>query len=375
MKPAQQLSLRARITWMFVLTVAGVGCALIGIVYAYLRLTPVPFQAAFGPDAEAPVIDAAVPVTDEILRVVLTVSLAVLALLTALAGLLGWFVAGRVLAPLSAFADDARRVTSGDVDARVVYRGPDDEVGQLAAALNRMLDSLAASLAAQQRFAANASHELKTPITTIQAMADVALSDPGASADELRATLARVREVNARSAGTVASLLSLAEVQSGRPLRRGEVDLGEVCARVERERGVALVGGPDRLRLLGDAALIHTAVDNLARNAVQHGEPGTAELELRPLEGGAEVVVRNGGPLLAQGDVDRLAEPFAGSRGSTGHGLGLALAQAIAEAHGGGLELAARDGGGLEAALRVYSVPDPVMDPVPDSAPGLSASE
>lgn len=375
MKPAQQLSLRARITWMFVLTVAGVGCALIGIVYAYLRLTPVPFQAAFGPDAEAPVIDAAVPVTDEILRVVLTVSLAVLALLTALAGLLGWFVAGRVLAPLSAFADDARRVTSGDVDARVVYRGPDDEVGQLAAALNRMLDSLAASLAAQQRFAANASHELKTPITTIQAMADVALSDPGASAEELRATLARVREVNARSAGTVASLLSLAEVQSGRPLRRGEVDLGEVCARVERERGVALVGGPDRLRLLGDAALIHTAVDNLARNAVQHGEPGTAELELRPLEGGAEVVVRNGGPLLAQGDVDRLAEPFAESRGGTGHGLGLALAQAIAEAHGGGLELAARDSGGLEAALRVYSVPDPVMDPVPDSAPGLSASE
>lgn len=375
MKPAQQLSLRARITWMFVLTVAGVGCALIGIVYAYLRLTPVPFQAAFGPDAEAPVIDAAVPVTDEILRVVLTVSLAVLALLTALAGLLGWFVAGRVLAPLSAFADDARRVTSGDVDARVVYRGPDDEVGQLAAALNRMLDSLAASLAAQQRFAANASHELKTPITTIQAMADVALSDPGASAEELRATLARVREVNARSAGTVASLLSLAEVQSGRPLSRGEVDLGEICRRVERERGVSLASGPDRLRLLGDAALIHTAVDNLARNAVQHGEPGTAELELRPFEGGAEVVVRNGGPLLAQGDVDRLAEPFAGSRGGTGHGLGLALAQAIAEAHGGGLELAARDSGGLEAALRVYSVPDPVMDPVPDSAPGLSASE
>lgn len=308
MKPAQQLSLRARITWMFVLTVAGVGCALIGIVYAYLRLTPVPFQAAFGPDAEAPVIDAAVPVTDEILRVVLTMSLTVLALLTALAGLLGWFVAGRVLAPLSAFA-------------------------------------------------ANASHELKTPITTIETMADVALSDPAAPAEELRTTLARVREVNARSAGTVASLLSLAEVQANRPLSRGEVDLGEICRRVERERGVLLASGPDRLRLLGDFALIHTAVDNLARNAVQHGEPRTAALELRPLKDGAEVVVRNGGPLLAQGDVDRLAEPFAGSRGGTGHGLGLALAQAIAKAHGAELALAPRNGGGLEAALRFAPSP------------------
>lgn len=281
-------------------------------------------EAAFGPDAEAPVIDAAVPVTDEILRVVLTVSLTVLALLTALAGLLGWFVAGRVLAPLSAFA-------------------------------------------------ANASHELKTPITTIQTMADVALSDPAAPAEELRTTLARVLEVNARSAGTVASLLSLAEVQAGRPLSRGEVDLGEICRRVERERGVLLASGPDRLRLLGDSALIHTAVDNLARNAVQHGEPRTAALELRPLKDGAEVVVRNGGPLLAQGDVDRLAEPFAGSRGGTGHGLSLALAQAIAEAHGGGLELALvdaiakahgaelalapRNGGGLEAALRFAPSP------------------
>jgi len=129
---------------------------------------------------------------------VLVASLTVLALLTAVAGVIGWFVAGLVIKPLRDFADDAATVTRGDLSARISHQGSDDEVSELADALNAMLDELADSLERQRRFASNASHELKTPIATIQTMADVAL----ASGDEqvLRDTLVRMREVNARAA-------------------------------------------------------------------------------------------------------------------------------------------------------------------------------
>lgn len=128
----------------------------------------------------------------------LVASLTVLALLTAVAGVIGWFVAGLVIKPLRDFADDATTVTRGDLSARISHQGSDDEVSELADALNAMLDELADSLERQRRFASNASHELKTPIATIQTMADVAL----ASGDEqvLRDTLVRMREVNARAA-------------------------------------------------------------------------------------------------------------------------------------------------------------------------------
>ena len=232
----QRLSLRARITVMFVLTVLGVGLALIGLVYAYLRFTPVPFQAVLGADAaegagpDAAVIDAAVPITREILRVVLTISLAVLAVLTALSGAVGWWVAGLVIKPLRTIADAAAEVTHGDLDRRIEHAGPDDEVGELAAALNAMLDSLAASIAAQRRFAANASHELKSPIATIQTVADVALADPDAAPEDLRKALERVREVNTRGASATSALLSLSELEGGTRLVRESVDLSHLCA-------------------------------------------------------------------------------------------------------------------------------------------------
>lgn len=121
-----------------------------------------------------------------------------LALLTAVAGVIGWFVAGLVIKPLRDFADDAATVTRGDLTARIGHQGPDDEVGELADTLNAMLDELEGALERQRRFASNASHELKTPIATIQTMAEVVLT----SGDEqvLRDTLVRMREVNARAA-------------------------------------------------------------------------------------------------------------------------------------------------------------------------------
>src|SRR5699024_6251723 len=224
------------------------------------------------------------PIADEVLRRVLVASLTVLALLTAVAGVIGWFVAGLVIKPLRDFADDAATVTRGDLSARISHQGPDDEVGELADALNAMLDELADALERQRRFASNASHELKTPIATIQTMADVAL----ASGDEqvLRPTLTRVREVNARSADTVAALLQLANVDVR---DRQRLDLAELCREVCADRNVPA----DAVPVDASPTLTRQAVDNLVRNALTHGN--NPALTLRKVGNFAEVTVESGG--------------------------------------------------------------------------------
>ena len=338
-----RLSLRARITVMFVATVLGMGLALIGLVYAYLKLTPVPVMASFPGAEDGIVIDGAVPITSEILRRVLLASLSVLALLTLLAGVIGWFVAGLVIKPLRDIADDAASVTRGDLSARITHQGPDDEVGELADALNVMLDELAGAVERQRRFASNASHELKTPIATIQTMADVALTGDDAG---LRPTLTRVREVNARSADTVAALLQLANVDVR---DRQRLDLAELCREVCTDRDVLA----DTVPVTVDASptLTRQAVDNLLRNALTHGHDPA--LTLRKVGNFAEVTVESGGEAYSAAEVATWTEPFARAErtAGAGHGLGLALVDAIANAHGGSLVLAPRDGGGLVAKL------------------------
>lgn len=343
-----RLSLRARITVMFVATVLGVGLALIGLVYAYLKLTPVPVVASFPGTEDGVLIDGAVPVADEILSRVLTASLVALALLTALAGVVGWFVAGLVITPLRSIADDARAVTRGDLSARIDYLGPHDEVGELAETLNAMLDELADAVERQRRFAANASHELKTPIATIQAVADVALS--GEDAD-LRPAVAQIREVNARNAATVSSLLQLANVQVR---DRDAVDLAALCREAGAAHGVPVDAEP--LAVVASPTLVRQAVDNLVRNAVVHGAPGTAQLALLRTPGtpgSAEITVSSGGDALDPAEVATWTEPFTRARrtAGAGHGLGLALVKAVAKAHGGSLQLAARTEGGLVVRL------------------------
>lgn len=340
-----KLSLRARITVMFVATTLVVGLSLIALVVAYLKLTPVPFQAEI-PVEDGLVIDAAVPVTDEILRVVLLVSLAALGLLTAVSGAVGWFVAGWVIRPLTGIAAAARDVTRGDLATRIPYDGPDDEIGGVTEALNVMLDSVQDAVDRQKRFASNASHELKTPIATIQTIADVALAGPDDAA--LRPALARVREVNARNADTIAALLQLAHMAP----EFQPVDLADVVSGVAEAHGIRATLEP--VRIDASATLIAQATDNLVRNAVSHGEPGTAALRLYVDGPDAVIEVENRGPVVER--PWELAEPFSRARTSRGHGLGLALVKAIAEAHGGTLDLVActaEEGGGLIARVRV----------------------
>ena len=341
-----KLSLRARITVMFLGTVLGVGLALIGLVYAYLKLTPVPFMAQIPTPDEGLVIDGAVPIADEVLRRVLVASLTVLALLTAVAGVIGWFVAGLVIKPLRDFVHDAATVTRGDLSARISHQGPDDEVGELADALNAMLDELADALERQRRFASNASHELKTPIATIQTMADVALAS--GDAQVLRDTLGRVREVNARAADTVASLLQLANVDVR---DRQELDLAALCRDIGRGQSVPVAA--EALTVAASPTLVRQAVENMVRNGLTHGEDPS--VTVAQVGRNAEITVESGGPQLDAAEVRTWVEPFARAQRTSGagQGLGLAIVDAIAKAHGGSVELTPRAEGGLAVTLRL----------------------
>lgn len=345
------MTLRLRLTLVLVATVFGAGAVLTALVCAYLALTPVPLHVSL-PGPEGVLIDAAMPIPTSIITIVLATMLVALALLTALAGLVGWFVAGYALSPVRRIAAVAREVSDGDVAKRMHYEGPADDVGDLAHAFDTMLDSLAASLDAQRRFAANASHELKTPIATIQTVADVALMQAGSSSDaQLVDALRRIREVNARAGQTVERLLAFARAEAAQPgsLTGQPVDLVTLCEEVCAQYGVPLRVPGSPVVVNGDEVLLRQAVGNLVGNAVEHGAPGTAEVVV----GEGRVGVENQGPVLDSSEVERLKEPFVRGAGRVAgsHGLGLSLADAIARAHGGTLDLTPREGGGLRAEL------------------------
>ena len=344
------MTLRLRLTLVLVATVFGAGAVLTALVCAYLALTPVPLHVSL-PGPEGVLIDAAMPIPTSIITIVLATMLVALALLTALAGLVGWFVAGYALSPVRRIAAVAREVSDGDVAKRMHYEGPADDVGDLAHAFDTMLDSLADSLDAQRRFAANASHELKTPIATIQTVADVALMQAGDSDAQLVDALRRIREVNARAGQTVERLLAFARAEAAQPggLTGQPVDLVTLCEEVCAQYGVPLRVPGSPVVVNGDEVLLRQAVGNLVGNAVEHGAPGTAEVVVA--EG--RVGVENQGPALDLEEVERLKEPFVRGAGRVAgsHGLGLSLADAIARAHGGTLDLTPREGGGLRAEL------------------------
>ena len=363
---ARRLTIRARLTLTYAGLVTGSGAVLIALVYLYMRRFEVPVSEApvVGTNESDGSIYLRVTLLSEFLNTMLGISLGALVLLALLSGAVGWVVAGRMLAPLSTMNEAAKQAASGDLSRRLALAGPRDEIRDLADTYDHMLDSLESSLATYRRFAANASHELRTPLATAQTMIDVALADPGASADQLRSLAERLRETNQANVETVDALLDLAEAQSG-DIYREEVDLGEVVSTVltqlapeAAEREVTLPAAPgDVVVVEGDPVLLRQAVSNLLRNAVRHNVPGGGiDLELARADGRARLRLSNGGPLVPAERLASLREPFVrgAGRGRTrgaGHGLGLAIVSAVATAHDGVLELSANPSGGLSAVL------------------------
>jgi len=317
-----------------------------------------------GANSYSDVLPLAISGEDDLLRVLLTTSLVVLAVVLVLGVWLSWVVAGRVLRPLDHLTRAARDAELGrgarDAaldDRRIALAGPHDEFHRLAATFDDMLERLDASYEVQRRFAANASHELRTPLATTQAMLDVALADPEAVDVPRLAT--RLRETNARSRDTVSALLTLAEAESGE-VRREPVDLGPLVDAAIRAAGEEAAArgttvdrsGPTSTPVVvhGDPVLLQVLVDNLVGNAVRHGAPGgTVEVHL---DAGRLCLV-NDGDVLAPDEVARLREPFhrRAGRVAGSHGLGLSIVTAVCDRHDAALALEARPRGGLSATV------------------------
>ncbi len=273
----------------------------------------------------------------------------------------GWALADRVLAPLERITRTAQRVSEDRLDERIALDGPHDELRELADTFDSMLDDLAESFDAQRRFVANASHELRRPLTVIRSEAEVALADPGASNEELRAMGEAVIDASRRTEALLEGLMALARSQRGL-LRREPLDLAPaarsavaMAAEEARAADVRVRVDAEPAETTGDRRLIERLIANLVENAVRHNRAGgTVDVSTEARNGGAVVRVENTGAALTPAAVVRLTEPF--ERGqrtgdAPGAGLGLSIVSAVAEAHGGGLTLEPLEGGGLAAEV------------------------
>lgn len=212
---------------------------------------------------------------------VLRVGSIAFAMVVIAAALVSWVLVRRVLRPLHEVTAAARRLSAESLDARIGLTGPRDEVAELAATFDAMLDRLQAAFEAQRRFVANASHELRTPLAVLRTEVDVTLADPEADVAELRRMAEVIREATRRAEHLVAGLLLLARTEAADAVPTEPVDLAETvpialdAVRAEaRDRGLKIRTDLAFAGVAGDAALLGRITGNLVENGVRHNVEG-----------------------------------------------------------------------------------------------------
>ncbi|MEU1047003.1 HAMP domain-containing sensor histidine kinase [Streptomyces sp. NPDC005897] len=289
-------------------------------------------------------------------------------------GLLGgWFLAGRMLAPLDRITHATRTAEAGSLSHRIRLPGRKDEFRELADAFDTMLARLEAHVAEQQRFAANASHELRTPLAVSKALLDVARTDPDQDTDEI---IDRLHSVNTRAIDLTEALLLLSRAGQ-RSFARERVDLSllaeeatETLLPLAERHGITLETGGEVTPALGSPTLLLQLTTNLVHNAIVHNLPhgGKVRVHTTPGPRTALLTVENTGERISPHQASTLTEPF--QRGTErvhtdhpGVGLGLAIVHTITQAHDGTLTLTPRPAGGLRITVEL-----------PTSHPGVEKS-
>jgi signal transduction histidine kinase len=293
--------------------------------------------------------------------VLLIVGIGVVATAVALAG--AWWLAGRFLRPLRTMTSAADEISATNLHRRLDLSGPDDELAHLGRTLNSLFGRLEASFESQRRFVANASHELRTPLAGQRTLLQVALGDPVASANSLRDVCEQALALGNQQERLIDALLALATSERGIE-RRQATDLANLAAiaiagsaQLAEAREIIISSSLAAAPVDGDPVLAQLLVSNLIDNAVRHNSPnGTVTVQTSTTTGESVLTVVNTGPLIPNQALAYLFEPFRTTqtdrvRHGDGHGLGLAIVQAIARAHGATTDTKARPTGGLEITV------------------------
>ena len=280
--------------------------------------------------------------------------------LLALVGVTTWWVVGRAFRPVRRIRREVDEITATELHRRVPVPSSYDEIGQLAGTMNRMLARLEASQERQRRFVADASHELRSPVSSLRQHAEVAAAYGGpGGADGLPAV---VLAESTRMGELISDLLLLARADEGTSRTRFQpVDLDDVvfeeAARLRDLTELRIdVRGVGAARIMGDAAGLRRVLRNLGDNAARHATRAI-DFSLSVEDGTAELRVEDDGPGIPVADRARVLERFvrldeSRARDAGGAGLGLAIVQAVVAAHDGTIDIGDGAKGGARITIR-----------------------
>lgn len=292
---------------------------------------------------------------DQARRDLLTILALGIVLAIALSALVGAMLARQALRPIDTIIETALTISrADDLERRILYNGPPDEIGRLVAAFNEMLERLEKLFRAQQRFLADISHELRTPLTAIRGNVDL-IRRFGPDPESLDA----IQDEAERMTRLVGDLLLLAKAEAGNlSLAYEPVELDTLLLEVYRHARILgsgldiKIGEEDQVTVLGDADKLKQLLLNLVDNAIKYTpKGGQITLGLAREDGWARLTVADTGVGIPPEHLPHIFERFyrvdrARSRGGGGAGLGLSIAQWIAQAHGGRITVESEVGRG-----------------------------
>jgi heavy metal sensor kinase len=284
-------------------------------------------------------------------------------LLVGLAG--GWWLVSRALRPIENISVAAVKISAGDLSQRINVAEAESEFGQLVAVLNSTFARLETAFAQQQRFTADAAHELRTPVSVILTQTQTVLNREREAAD-YKQTVEACQRAAQRMRKLIESLLALARFDAGQEiLKRLPFDFSKTisdCAELVQplaeERGVKIFVEAKPLEITGDSERLAQVVTNLLTNSIQYNQPGgEVRVKLKSQNGLVEFTVADTGQGIAAEDLPRVFGRFfradASRTGAGNAGLGLAISKAIVEAHGGTIEATSEVGAGTTFVVRL----------------------